>query len=298
MASNIMLLLLPALFHSFKACPSIRFVTEERLTDKTSDVDLIRRETFQLRAECAVKCVRTFGCLSVFYEQTSGTCRLHSKYFEQSDSGLVTNAGFMYLELVCPGLDPAPSVSGGTVQLFTDGSLAALKVVCDYRHRFTGPDTATCFEDVDWNARGTCEENRWFNLTTPFVKYFPVPPRVGTKITLVGRAGTNKFQVIVKQAHNVTVALTANQDPGQIKLAKKYLGSWGHYITDTTDALNPTRNVFTLTLDFASDSELKGTIIGNSFYNFTYPVLVSLDSLKIVQVKEDVSVNELHINWP
>ncbi|XP_046580006.1 uncharacterized protein LOC124287557 [Haliotis rubra] len=204
----------------------------------------------------------------------------------------------MYFELVCPGIDPVPSVARGTVQLFIEGSLAALRVVCQHRYGFTGPDTATCFEDVDWTARGSCVENHWFNLTTNILQYFPVPPRVGTKITLVGRAGPTKFSVIVKQAQNVTMSLTANNAPGEIKRAKKYLGLWGHFETDTTDALYPTGNVFTLTLEFASEGELKGTIIGNSFYNFTYPVLVSPDSLKLVQVTDDVSVNELHIQWP
>lgn len=98
MATSLALFLLPVLFHSNKACPSIRFVKNESLTGMTSDAGLIAIETSQLRAECPVKCVRKTGCKSVFYDQTSGICRLHSKYFQQSESGLITNAGFSYYE--------------------------------------------------------------------------------------------------------------------------------------------------------------------------------------------------------
>ncbi|XP_071087530.1 uncharacterized protein [Haliotis cracherodii] len=298
MATSLVLFLLPVLFHSYKACPSIRFVKNESLTGMTSDAGLIAIETSQLRAECPVKCVRKTGCKSVFYDQTSGICRLHSKYFQQSDSGLITNAGFSYHELLCPGIEPVPIVPKGTVQLVVEGTLATLRVVCIDRHRFSGSGTATCFEDVDWPARGSCEENQWFDMTTPVIRYFPVPVSVGTKAILVGRAGTPSFYLNIKPPRNVTISLHANLIDGTITRKKKHLGSWGHFITETTNALMPPGSVFTLTVEFTSESELKGTVTGNSFYNFTYPVLVGLESIALFQVKDNISISEIRFEWP
>lgn len=66
-----------------------------------------------------------------------------------------------------------------------------------------------------------------------------------------------RFYLNIKPSRNVTMSLHANLIDGTITRKKKHLGSWGHFITETTNALMPPGSVFTLTVEFTSESELK-----------------------------------------
>lgn len=79
------------------ACLKVEFIVDNVIVDKISNsAAQSTLSGITTDEECGIKCVQATGCLSFFYNEAEGNCRLHSTMFKPSESSLEAAPGYTY----------------------------------------------------------------------------------------------------------------------------------------------------------------------------------------------------------
>ncbi|XP_046580004.1 uncharacterized protein LOC124287525 [Haliotis rubra] len=130
------------------ACLKVEFLVDKVMVDKTSNSDLqAMLSGISTNNECGIKCMETTGCMSFFYNQADGNCRLHSAMFKSSESSLAATPGFTYRKPFCPPL-AKDLIPNGKTGVFSEGGFLVARTSCESDAIFVGTaDSVKCDAD-------------------------------------------------------------------------------------------------------------------------------------------------------
>ncbi|XP_067661308.1 uncharacterized protein [Haliotis asinina] len=224
------------------ACLKVEFKVDKFMGDKTSNTDLqFTLSGISTDNECGIKCMETKGCMSFFYNEAEGSCRLHSTMFKSSESSLVAAPGFTYRKPFCPPLanDVIPN---GKTGVFSEGGFLVARTVCESDAIFVGKaDSVKCDADGFWPEMGPCALTRWSKPTVPFNESIPFTTKSGTVIEFVGRSFGKEFQMEIGAGSEIALYMKASED-GNLERGYKTNVKNEHTIISTAAFYKPAKD--------------------------------------------------------